>query len=189
MEEMPLPDVTVPGWLESLSSGGDIENNATITTSGKYDSIDLGNNEVITIDGSVSLYITGDIELGNGAQLQIVNESTNPDASLKLYIGGDYEGKNGSNMNNDTQNPRKLRVYGLNSCNQMVFKNSSDFYGTIYAPNTEVIFQNSADAYGSVVAGEFEQKNSADFNYDASLRDEDKNNEGVRFVITRWKEL
>jgi hypothetical protein len=189
MEDPPLPDVTVPDWLESLPSGGDIENNATITTSGKYDSIDLGNNETITIDGSVSLYITGDIELGNSAQLQIVNESTNPDASLKLYIGGDYEGKNGSNLNNGTQKPKKLRIYGLNSCSQMTFKNSSDFYGAIYAPNSNVTFMNSADVYGSVVAGEFEQKNSADFNYDASLRDEDKNNQGVRFVITRWKEL
>jgi len=70
----------------------------------------------------------------------------------------------------------------------MIFKNSSDFYGVIYAPNAEVIMNNSANLYGAVVAKNFQQMNSGTFNYDASLRDASVNDEAVRFVVTNWHE-
>jgi hypothetical protein len=70
----------------------------------------------------------------------------------------------------------------------MLFKNSSDFYGVIYAPNAEIIMDNSANLYGAIVAKDFEQRNSGTFNYDASLRDASVNDEAVRFVVTNWTE-
>jgi hypothetical protein len=181
-----LASVTVPQWLQSLPSGGTIKNNLTITTSKKYSGINLKNSKTITINGAVSLYITGDVILGNSAELQVVN--TNPDASLILYLGGNFEGKNLSTFNNMTQDPKKLKIYGLDSCEQMLFKNSSDFYGAVYAPNADVIFDNSANAFGSVAAKSFVQRNSATFDYDASLRDVTVNDDAVRFIIQRWRE-
>ena len=47
---------------------------------------------------------------------------------------------------------------------------------------------NSANLYGAVVARSFQQMNSSDFNYDASLRDASVNDEAVRFVVTNWQE-
>lgn len=185
-EEVPLSPVTVPAWLGSMSSGGEIKDSTTLTTSGKYSKIDLGNNETLTIDGPVKIYVAGKVDLGNSAEIQIVD--TNPNASLTLYLGGDFEGKNGSNVNNKTQVPGKLRMYGLDNCDEMSFKNSSEFYGVIYAPDSDVIFYNSAEAYGAVVADEFEQKNSATFHYDASLRDVTVNDDFVRFVVKNWKD-
>ena len=79
-------------------------------------------------------------------------------------------------------------MYGLGTCNKMDFKNSSEFYGVIYAPSTKVEFDNSAGGYGAVVAEEFEQKNSATFYYDASLRDVTVNDDMVRFVVKNWKD-
>ena len=178
-----LPPITVPAWLESLPSSGTIENGSTITNSAKYSSIDLKNNKTLLIDGDIALYVTGDIVLGNSAEMQIDN-----DASLILYLGGNFEGKNSSTINNMTQEAKKLQIYCLDSCENMQFKNSSDFYGVIYAPNAEVIMDNSANLYGAVVAGTFEQKNSAALNYDASLKDADVDDEAVRFVITNWHE-
>jgi hypothetical protein len=70
----------------------------------------------------------------------------------------------------------------------MIFKNSSDFYGVIYAPNASVVMDNSAKLYGAVVAKSFEQKNSGTLSYDASLRDAGVNDEAVRFVVTNWHE-
>ena len=70
----------------------------------------------------------------------------------------------------------------------MQFKNSSDFYGVIYAPSADVIMNNSANLYGAIVARNFQQMNSGDFNYDASLRDANVNDEAVRFVVTNWQE-
>jgi hypothetical protein len=182
-ERNTLPAIAVPQWLESLPSSGTIEDDYTVTNSAKYGSIDLKNNKTLLIDGNVILYVTGEIILGNSAEVQIDN-----DASLILYLGGDFEGKNSSTINNLTQNAKKLQIYCLDSCQNMVFKNSSDFYGVIYAPNAEVIMDNSANLYGAVVAKTYEQKNSAALNYDASLRNASVNDEAVRFVVTHWHE-
>jgi hypothetical protein len=178
-----LPPITVPQWLQSLPSSGTIQNDSTITNSARYDSIDLKNNKTLLIDGDVNLYVTGEIILGNSAEVQIDN-----DASLILYLGGNFESKNSSAINNLTQEAKKLQIYCLDSCENMVFKNSSDFYGAIYAPNTEVIMDNSANLYGAIVARTFEQKNSATINYDASLRYANVNDQAVRFVVTNWHE-
>jgi len=182
-EEVELLPITVPEAIDSLPSGGDIKNNTTISSSGKYSSIDLGNSETVLISGDVTLYITGDITLGNSAELQI-----EPDASLTLYLGGDFEGKNSSAVNNETQDPKSLQIYGLDSCEELRFKNSSDLFGAIYAPNADVIMNNSADVYGAVVSKSFDMRNSGVFMYDASLRDSSINEELVRFEIKRWHE-
>jgi len=185
-ERYVMQPVTVPEWLESLPSSGAIPNDTndtTITTSARYSSIDLGNSETVTISKDITLYITGDIILGNSAELGIEDG-----ASLILYLGGDFEGKNSSTVNNETQDAQKLKIYGLDSCETIQFKNSSDFYGAIYAPNADVVMNNSANIYGSVVSKSFDQKNSGTFNYDVTLRDVSINDEAVYFTITNWHE-
>ena len=179
----PITSVIVPDSLAPLPSGETLKNDTTISSSAKYDSINLKSNKTITIDGNVSLYIVGDVILNNSAEIVI-----EADSSLVLYLGGDLEAKNSSSFNNETQNPEDFQIYALDSCESMLLKNSSDFYGTIYAPNAEITINNSADMYGSVIAENFIQKNSGDFNYDASLRDVDSDDEMVRFVITNWTE-
>ncbi len=182
-QEYDMHLMTVPKWLLSLPSGGTIKNDTTIHYAARYDSINLNSGEKITIDGNVVMYVSGDMIIKSSAELQI-----NKDASLTLYLGGDFEGKNSSDINNKTKIPKNLKIYGLDGCESMIFKNSSDFYGTIYAPNADIEMKNSADVYGSVIAKNFEQKNSADFFYDASLRDVSVNDEAVRFVVTNWNE-
>lgn len=182
-----IPPVTVPQDLVDLPSQGTLDDFAVITSSGKYDSIDLGNHKVIAINGDVSLYITGDVTLGNSAQLVVVNQSMNPNASLTLYIGGNVEVKNGGSFNNLARDPKKLSIFGVDGCDDIILKNSSDFYGTIYAPDTRIEMKNSANAYGAIVAETFEQKNSATFYYDASLRDVTIE-ETERFIVKYWSE-
>lgn len=182
-ERNTLPAIAVPEWLESLPSSGTITDDSTVINSAKYSSINLKNNQTLLIDGDVTIYVTDGIILGNSAEVQIDN-----DASLILYLGGDFEGKNSSTINNLTQDTKKLQIYCLDSCENMQFKNGSDFYGVIYAPNADVIMNNSANLYGSVVAKSFEQMNSGTFNYDASLREASVNDEAVRFVVTNWHE-
>lgn len=180
-EKVELLPVTVPEWLELLPSGGTIEGDTTINNSAKYSGIDLKKSKKITISGDVTLYITGDLILGNAAELQIEDSS-----SLVLYLGGDLEGKNSSAINNDTKSTGNLQIYGLDSCAVMQFKNSSDFYGVIYAPNTDVVMNNSATVYGAAVSKSYDMKNSGVFMYDASLRNADVDDEAVRFVVTNW---
>jgi len=186
-----FPPVIVPEQLQQSTSQGAIKNikkDMTITCSGKYDEINLGNGEVITINGQVTLYITGDIIIKNSARIEVVDANTNPDAYLILYLGGNVEVKYNGAINNLTEEAKKIKIYGLDGCQSIHLKNSTTFYGTIYAPNANVTFDNSADAFGSVAAKVFEQKNSAAFHYDASLRDASADDGGLCFVVEQWQE-
>ena len=99
-----LPLISVPQWLDSLPSGGTIQNDTTLISSAKYSDINLKNNKTLLIDRDIALYITGEIILGNSAEIQIDN-----DASLILYLGGDFEGKNSSTVNNLTQEAKNFK--------------------------------------------------------------------------------
>jgi hypothetical protein len=182
-EKNTLPAIIVPQWLDSLPSGGKIKNDTTLNTSAKYSSIDLKNSKTLLIDGDITLYVTGDIVLGNSAEMQIDNN-----ASLILYLGGNYEGKNSSTINNQTEDAQKLKIYCLDTCESMVFKNSSDLYGAVYAPNADVIMDNSAKMYGAIVAKTLDIRNSGTLNYDATLRDASVNDEAVHFIVTKWQD-
>ena len=70
----------------------------------------------------------------------------------------------------------------------MDFKNNSELYGTIYAPKADIVFDNSANTYGAVVGKTFEQKKSAAFFYDASLKNVSFNDDLIHFVTNRWNE-
>ena len=184
-KEHELPPITVPESLAALPSSGTIFNNKTISSSAKYDKIDLSINKIITIKGEVSLYIVGDVILGNSAELLISNTN---DASLILFVGGNIEIKNGGVINNLSEDAKKLQIYGLDSCQSLILKNGGDFYGAIYAPNADVVMMNSGDMFGSVIAKSVEQKNSSTFHYDVSLRDVSIEDIGVRFVVKQWQE-
>jgi hypothetical protein len=177
---------TVPTWLSSSPSKGNITSATTITTSGKYGKIDVGNGNIVTIDGQVTLFVTDGITLDNSAQLKVV--STNPKASLTIYLGGDLICQNGGSINNETAKPNKMKIFGLSGCTQMIFKNSTTLYASVYGPNANILFDNSADAYGAVVGKNFQQKNSAAFYYDGSLKNITKDDELVSFTISRWTE-
>ena len=183
-QENVLPPVTVPSAIVAIPSGGTISNNTTLNSgSYKYTTINLGNSKILTINGNVSLYITGSVTLGNSAEIKI-----NPNSSLVMYEGGDFEGKNSASFNNLTQIPRNLQIFCLDTCTSIGLKNSSSLYGTIYAPNANLVYYNSASVYGSFVANTVDFKNSAQFNYDASLRDANPDDELVHFETNHWSE-
>jgi hypothetical protein len=185
-EEMYFPDVTVPQWLTALPSQGTIGDADTITTSGKYDGINIGQGKIVTIDGPVTLYVIGNISLANSAQIQINN--ANPDASLTLYMGGNLYCKNGGIINNLTQDPTKLKMFGLDTCVNLSLATNGTFYGAICAPNAMVNLKSSVEVYGSVLANCLMQGSAANMHYDAALRNVSVDDDLVRFVINQWAE-
>ena len=182
----PLYSVIVPEYLQNLPSGDSITGNQTLYNSGRYDEIDLGNGKTITVQGSVEIYVTGDIALDNSSSI-VIDESVQ-DSSLTVYLAGNLDSKNSCIINNNTEIPRNFKLYGLDTCTSLDFMNSSDFYGVIYAPNADVVFHNSVDIYGSVIGKTIDLKSSANVYYDASLRQTQDDDELVRLIIDRWSE-
>ena len=188
--EPELPVVTAADTgLESAPSQGTINSTTTISASGKYDKINLGNGEILTIDEPVTLYITGEVSMGNNSQI-IVGGPGDPDndASLKLFVGKNFDAGNSNGFANNTADARRMEMFCLPTCTIVKLKNASTFYGAIYAPNADITLDNGADVYGSIVGKTFILKNSGTFYYDANLRDRTVNDELVRFMIHRWSE-
>jgi len=187
--EMEFPSVTAPATNPWTSSDISIPINGTeIITSGDWhvDSALIDPNGHLIINGEVTLYVKGDLRLKNGGEIRILK--TTPESSLKLYMGGDFIADNGGEIINETLDPTKLYFYGLPTCSKIILKNSSDFYGAIYAPDSLLDIRNTGDIYGSFVGDDMILYNSVRFLYDYALRDADPDDEGVKFVPTRWHE-
>ena len=171
-----------------MPSSGTITESTTISSSAKYDGINLlgsdpNGSSIITIDGKVEIYVTGDIILGNNDEIRIL-----PGSSLTIYLGGNLTIDNGGAINNETKDAKALKIYGLDTCTSIDFKNSADFYGAIYAPNADILLRNGAQVYGAMVGKSFTQDVSGNFHYDMSLREVDPSEIGVHMVIKRWSE-
>ncbi|MCJ7692887.1 MAG: hypothetical protein MUO22_05675, partial [Sedimentisphaerales bacterium] len=182
------PNIKVPNSLLNMPSSGTITESTTISSSAKYDGINLlgtdpNGTSIITIDGKVEIYVIGDIILGNGDELRIL-----PGASLTIYLGGNLFIDNGGTINNLTMDPKLLKIYGLETCTSIDFKNGGTFYGAIYAPKADILLRNGVQVYGAMVGKSFTQDVDADFYYDMELRVVDASDIGVHLVIKRWSE-
>ncbi|MHC4692404.1 MAG: DUF7305 domain-containing protein [Planctomycetota bacterium] len=181
------PTIIVPQYLLDMVSSGGIDSSTTISNSAVYDFLDVASDpnkgSVVSVDENVEIYVMGDIRLGNSDTVEI-----QPDASLVVFLGGDLIIDNSGAINNLTQDPKKLKIYGLDTCQTVVFKNSGDFYGAIYAPEADIHLCNSVKVFGAMTGKSFTQDVNADFYYDMSLREVDLSQIGVRMVIKRWSE-
>lgn len=181
----PLPSVSAP----SLTPRGNlsISNNDTVTLNshqGQYGKIDIGNGGTLKIEGDSVLVVTGDIDLKNSAEVQIADGG-----SLTLYLAGDFDGKNSAGINNQSAVPSGFKLYGTGSKQTIDLKNSTDFYGVIFAPNADLTLHNDGSAYGSVIVNNFEMKNDGDIFYDKALNDAGLMDKAATFVIVRWEEV
>ena len=189
--EHKTPNINVPQALVDMVSSGTIGTSTTLSSSAKYDSINLGGatgsdpNKIdkVSVNSNVKIYVTGDLKLGNGDTVEI-----QPDASLVIFLGGNLYVDNSGAINNLTKDPKKLKIYGLDTCANIDFKNSGTFYGAVYAPNADIHLYNSFTLYGAVVGKSFTQDVNANFYYDMRLREVDVSEMGVHLVVMRWSE-
>ena len=184
------PTINVPQSLLDMFSSGIIDSSTTINNPAKYDSINLlGVNkdpnkvDKVTVDGHIKIYVMGDLQIGNGDEVEI-----QPDSSLIVFLGGNLYVDNSGTINNLTQDPKKFKIYGLDTCTNIDFKNSGIFYGAIYAPEADIHLYNGFNVYGAVVGKSFTQDVDANFYYDMLLREVDLSEIGVHMVIRRWSE-
>lgn len=132
----------------------------------KYDGINIPSLGVLEIVGDVEMHITGDMILGQGAELRVT-----PGSSLVIYLDGALEGKNSNGINNETLIPGNFILFGTgNEEKKWEIKNSGQFYGVYYAPNADIdIFAGGSDIHGSVSGLRFELDQSSRLHYDIAL--------------------
>ncbi|MCK4647014.1 MAG: hypothetical protein KAU46_12240 [Candidatus Aminicenantes bacterium] len=182
-----MPSVAAP---VGLSFGGDYylggNDSATISESGEYSSFTLDSNAEVTITADVTLYITGDFSMRSNTQLEIADG-----VSVTIYLGGSFEQSSNTSINNLSEDPTKLLVFGTDSFNgEMEWNSNSDFWGAVYAPKADVNFRSNSDFYGSIVGKSFELASNARFHYDEALSDLslDVDPENFFYLVKSWQE-
>jgi Tfp pilus assembly protein PilX len=173
-----LEPVSVPSALQSAAYLGTLSlATGTIDlTAGKYryDSVIIGNDGTININGDVELYLTNTataFQTGNN----LVAININAGASLKIYSEGKVDFGNKATINNLTTNKatKNLMIFSLyddtTDPNGVIIGNNNEFYGAIYAPLTNVTVSNNSAFYGSVVGKEVDLNNNGTMHYDEAL--------------------
>jgi len=190
--EDPLPLIYPPALPNMGTSITATSETVTITPadSGQYKNIivtSASENGILEVSGgNVVLYLTGDIDLGQGCEL-VIKEG----ASLTVYIDGDIHCRNDVAINAEypPEDPKNFQIYGTSETQQFFdIKAKNDWSGTIYAPNADVILYANGDFYGSTVSNNFELKAGGNYYYDEALREVQVGDLGVRFVVKRWYE-
>jgi choice-of-anchor A domain-containing protein len=170
-------DVTLPStnWV-SLPS------NSNITNSGNYTMNQINGNMTISAT-NVTLYLTNGISFSGNKTLNITSN-----ASVTIYAGGSIDDGGNGLINNSSQHPSQLIVWGLPSLTSITLHGNGAFWGAIYAPEAVVNFKgggNSGGFYGALMAYNITLTGNSTFSYDESL----KNLFGGTWVVNSWKEV
>ena len=165
-EEKELPSIPAP---EGLAWRGDYtvghNDTDTISESGEYTSFIMQSNSTVTVTEDISLYISGEFSMESNTQLEIAEGVT-----LTIYLGGTFTQRSNSQINNLSQGPVKLQIYGTeNFTPTMTWRSNSSFYGAVYVPEATVHFHSNADFFGSVIADYVEIDSNAGLHYDLAL--------------------
>ena len=174
----PLPDTGT-----ALSSTGTITLDPT--QSGTYTEISLSQSGLLEIQGGdVELYITGNIDLGNGCEVIV-----QPGSSLTLYVDGDINADNSLGFNNQAGNVKDFQLFATGTEEQVFnMKAKSSIFGTIYAPDVDIQMYAKAEMRGAIVGKNVTFKSGGIFYYDEALRDVSIDDVGARFIVKRWRE-
>jgi Tfp pilus assembly protein PilX len=163
-EAKELPSVTVPTGLVNRGNLSVSGTTTTISQSGQYNNFALANNAKVTITSNVTLYIAGAFTLNNNAEFKI-----NPGCSVTLYFGGAWTLNSNSRINNMSQDPTKLVMYGTDTfTGSKTFCNTFETYAAMYFPKASVTMANTNSFYGSIIARQFMIGNNMRVHYDAA---------------------
>ena len=193
------PEMVMPTMPSTLANKGtDIMTKGSTLTltpanSGIYNNMYIsatGTPGIVVIDGgTVTLGLTGMLNLGNNCEI-IVNEGS----TLILYADGDIVSGNGASIsyNSTTNDATHIQLYGTGTGSQeWTVKSKGDWTGIVYAPNVWVHISAGDYIYGSIVCDQTEFKTNSDFIYDVALqRAQNIALSGPSdFTIKRWSEI
>lgn len=181
-DEVELDPVVLPGYLSSLPSQGNLAltgKDELVLPSGyyRYDNISLSSKSILTISGGSQLYVGNDFSITSQAQVV-----TGPDVSIYIGGSGNFAGQG---IINTSGLPGDLSIYGLDSAASLSFSGGSNFYGTIYAPASDVFIGGTADFFGAVAADNVSISGNTGFHYDEALSTTGPSN---GYDIAYWQE-
>jgi Tfp pilus assembly protein PilX len=159
-------------WPTPVTTTTDLKTDAALTAPNSYHyrNIQLAS-ESITISGSgvINLFIDVDFTMtGSSSRVSVPSGVT-----LNIYVKRKFD-ISGQGIINASGDPASVNVYceydsGTVATDHLVYTGSGAFYGTVYAPRTNVRMSGSGGTYGSIRGKNVEKTGTADFHYDETL--------------------
>jgi hypothetical protein len=187
-EQKVLPDYLPPIDLSSMGAFYVPSNSSevVITESGEYSSFTMGSNTTVTIDGDVTLYVNGDFLMSSKSNLDIADGS-----EVEIVLGdGMFMQSSNSSINNLSQDPKNLTIFGTPDFKQMFWRSNAQFYGCVYVPDAFLNYSSNYDFFGSMICNYLHLSSNSGLHYDESLGKWLKYGaEGDTFSIQSWQEI
>lgn len=144
---------------------GDLTGSANLPSgSYRYDNLFYADDEVLTINGDVTLYVDHDFRITGEAKLQL-----NPGSSLTLVHGDGKFTLAGNGAVNKDGSPGEMTIIS-STTETMKFAGTTSFYGNVYAPEANLALVGDQDLYGAFVVRRAVQNGSGMLHFDESLR-------------------
>lgn len=183
-ESKEMPSVTVPNGLPDY---GDLEiergETVVISESGEYEELDVGRDAVLRIEGEVALVVE-ELDLERNSRIEVAEGGR-----LTLFIKDTLDQDGSTWIGSVDKDPSRVVLFGADSCRQLDWRQSAEFYGVIYAPRADVRIRRYSEIYGSIVAEEIELQSGGAIHYDLNLRNLDlyTGNEISAYVVKSWQ--
>jgi hypothetical protein len=135
--------------------------------------IEQGSNLVPPLDADGNFILTGGTDYDMPPGVYLFNDlvlsgqsSINISGPTDIYLTGDLD-TSGGDLINSTGDPNNLRIFMTGGT--AVINASIDWYGLLYAPDTEVFLSGSADIYGAVIGANVTASGTGDIHFDEGL--------------------
>ena len=150
----------------------------TISESGDYSSFVMDTNSQVIIDGDVILNVAGEFSMAGNTEIYITEGS-----SLQIYLGGTFIQDSDSKVTIQTDVPTALSIFGTEGfSSDMNWYSNTDFYGSVYLPNSTFNLQSNIDIYGALTANYLNVASNARVHYDLALLDAD----GLKLELSNY---
>ena len=140
--------------------------NAMVRVTG---SMSVASNAKVKIPAYTNVVFQVDGNVNWSGVLQI-----DPTSTVTIYVGGTFTA-NGAQMNYNSGaggpgSPGSLTVLGFKTSGSMSFKNATQFYGSVFAPQSDMTMQDSSQIYGGAIGKSLRITDSAKFHWDDNLK-------------------
>jgi hypothetical protein len=164
----PMPPIVVPAIASSgpLTVSGDL----TIPQGDRhYTSLTVNGGAVLTVQGPARLVLDAAVIRSNSQW--VIDASGGP---VEIYATGTFEVKSHAVVKTIAQHARDISL-NITSSNiippieTIAFKSSSQFTGTIYAPNALISLASNFTLYGAVKAAQVRMRSNSKLHFDEDL--------------------
>lgn len=136
-----------------------------------------GGAEILITNGTVVLDCTGSFSISGSLVIS-------PNSALEAFLNGQTT-LSGSGVVNETGFATNCAWYGSTNCTRLTISGSSNFIGTIDAPQAHISYSSSATFIGAAIGKSFTDSDGAAIVYDESLASPSTQ----IYVVQSWAEV